>query len=304
MPIKIQSDLPARSVLETENIFVMTNERASTQDIRPLRIAIVNLMPTKIATETQLLRLLGNTPLQIEISLVHMENHRSKNTGQDHLERFYITSSEALKTKFDGMIITGAPVEQLSFENVDYWNDLCAIMDYAKKNVYCTLYICWGAQAALYHYYGIEKYNLEKKLSGIYQHYKTTPAEPLLRGFDDIFPSPVSRYTSVCEKDIETNNNLKILASSEESGILLIKSKDNRQIFMTGHLEYDTETLELEYRRDIEKGLNPQMPINYFPNDDPMSRPRSTWRSHAHLFYSNWLNYYVYQETPYIIDDL
>lgn len=304
MPIKIQSDLPARSVLETENIFVMTNERASKQDIRPLKIAIVNLMPTKIATETQLLRLLGNTPLQVEISLVHMENHHSKNTGEEHLEKFYITSKEALNSKFDGMIITGAPVEQIPFEDVDYWQDLCAIMDYAKKNVYCTLYICWGAQAGLYHHYGINKHNLPKKLSGIYQHYKTTKVEPLLRGFDDIFPSPISRHTTVCSEAVSNNPHLEILAESEQSGLLLAKSKDNRQIFMTGHLEYDTETLEIEYRRDIDKGLNPDMPINYFPNNDPMNRPRSTWRSHAHLFYSNWLNYYVYQETPFKIEDL
>lgn len=304
MPIKIQSDLPARSVLETENIFVMTDERASHQDIRPLKIAIVNLMPTKIATETQLLRLLGNTPLQVEISLVHMENHRSKNTGEEHLEKFYITSKEALNTKFDGMIITGAPVEQIPFEDVDYWQDLCKIMDYAKNNVYCTLYICWGAQAGLYHHHGINKSNLPKKLSGIYPHYKTTLAEPLLRGFDDIFPSPVSRHTTIFKEDIQKNPQLEILAESSESGILLVKSKDNRQIYMTGHLEYDTETLELEYRRDIERGQNPEMPVNYFPNNDPMNRPRSTWRSHAHLFYSNWLNYYVYQETPFQIEDL
>lgn len=299
MPIKIQSDLPARSVLEKENIFVMTDVRASHQDIRPLKIAIVNLMPTKIATETQLLRLLGNSPLQVEISLVHMESHISKNTGIEHLEKFYINSKDVLNKKFDGMIITGAPVEQLPFEQVDYWNELCEIMDYAQKNVFCTLYICWGAQAGLYHHYNIQKHNLDKKLSGIYPHYKTVPTEPLLRGFDDIFPSPVSRHTEISTADINKHSELTILAESEQSGILLVKSNDNRQIFMTGHLEYDTETLEQEYRRDIEKGDKPVMPINYFPNNDPLQRPRSTWRSHAHLFYSNWLNYYVYQETPF-----
>lgn len=305
MPIKIQSDLPARSVLENENIFVMTDERANIQDIRPLKIAIVNLMPTKIATETQLLRLLGNTPLQIEISLVHMEAHQSKNTGEEHLEKFYITSAEALNQKFDGMIITGAPVEQIPFEDVDYWEDLCKIMDYAEKNVFCTLYICWGAQAGLYHHYKIPKRPLDKKISGIFQNYKTTVAEPLLRGFDDLFPSPQSRHTEIRKEDIEKNPNLTILAESEESGVLLVKSNDNRQIFMTGHLEYDTETLEMEYRRDLKKGLtNVDMPKHYFPSDDPTRRPISTWRSIAHLFYSNWLNYYVYQETPYELEGL
>jgi len=305
MPIKIQSDLPARSVLENENIFVMTDKRANIQDIRPLKIAIVNLMPTKIATETQLLRLLGNTPLQIEISLVHMEAHQSKNTGEEHLEKFYITSAEALNQKFDGMIITGAPVEQIPFEEVDYWSDLCKIMDYAEKNVFCTLYICWGAQAGLYHHYNIPKRPLEKKISGIFQNYKTTVAEPLLRGFDDLFPSPQSRHTEIRRSDIEKNPNLTILAESEESGVLLVKSNNNRQIFMTGHLEYDTETLEMEYRRDLKKGLtNVEMPKHYFPNDDPTQRPISTWRSIAHLFYSNWLNYYVYQETPYELEGL
>lgn len=305
MPIKIQSDLPARTVLEQENIFVMTDKRAAVQDIRPLKIAIVNLMPTKIATETQLLRLLGNTPLQIEISLVHMEAHQSKNTGTEHLERFYITSSEALERKFDGLIITGAPVEQIPFEDVDYWQDLCRIMDYAKTNVFCTLYICWGAQAGLYYHHNVQKYSLETKLAGVFQNYKTTPAEPLLRGFDDLFPSPQSRHTEVRKEDILKRPELTILAESEESGVLLVKSNDNRQIFMTGHLEYDTDTLEGEYRRDLKKGLtNVDMPKHYFPSDDPTQRPVSTWRSIAHLFYSNWLNYYVYQETPFELGEL
>lgn len=299
MPIKILSDLPARKVLEEENIFVMTEQRARTQDIRPLKIALVNLMPTKIATETQILRLLGNTPLQVEISLVHMENHKTKNTRVDHLERFYIPSKEVLKRKFDGMIITGAPVEQLPFEKVDYWKDLTRIMDYAAENVFCTLYICWGAQAGLYYHYGIQKYDLDKKLFGIFKHKRMTRAEPLLRGFDDEFPSPQSRHTEVRSADIKGCSDLTVLAESNEAGVLLVKSKNNRQIFMTGHLEYDTDTLALEYTRDKDKGLPIELPCNYFPGDNPDSPPVSTWRSHAHLFYSNWLNYYVYQETPY-----
>ena len=299
MPIKILSDLPARKVLEEENIFVMTEQRARTQDIRPLKIALVNLMPTKIATETQILRLLGNTPLQVEISLVHMENHKTKNTRVDHLERFYIPSKEVLKRKFDGMIITGAPVEQLPFEKVDYWKDLTRIMDYAAENVFCTLYICWGAQAGLYYHYGIQKYDLDKKLFGIFKHKRMTRAEPLLRGFDDEFPSPQSRHTEVRNADIKGCSDLTVLAESDEAGILLVKSKNNRQIFMTGHLEYDTDTLALEYTRDKDKGLPIEVPCNYFPGDNPGNTPVSTWRSHAHLFYSNWLNYYVYQETPY-----
>ncbi|MGP1522146.1 MAG: homoserine O-acetyltransferase MetA [Treponema sp.] len=299
MPIKILSDLPARKVLEEENIFVMTEQRARTQDIRPLKIALVNLMPTKTATETQILRLLGNTPLQVEISLVHMENHKTKNTRADHLERFYIPSKEVLKRKFDGMIITGAPVEQLPFEKVDYWKDLTRIMDYAAENVFCTLYICWGAQAGLYYHYGIQKYDLDKKLFGIFKHKRMTRAEPLLRGFDDEFPSPQSRHTEVRSADIKACSDLTVLAESDEAGILLVKSKNNRQIFMTGHLEYDTDTLALEYTRDKDKGLPIEVPHNYFPGDNPGNTPVSTWRSHAHLFYSNWLNYYVYQETPY-----
>ena len=299
MPIKILSDLPARKVLEEENIFVMTEQRARTQDIRPLKIALVNLMPTKIATETQILRLLGNTPLQVEIFLVHMENHKTKNTHADHLERFYIPSKEVLKRKFDGMIITGAPVEQLPFEKVDYWKDLTRIMDYAAENVFCTLYICWGAQAGLYYHYGIQKYDLDKKLFGIFKHKRMTRAEPLLRGFDDEFPSPQSRHTEVRSADIKGCSDLTVLAESDEAGVLLVKSKNNRQIFMTGHLEYDTDTLALEYTRDKDKGLPIEVPCNYFPGDNPGNTPVSTWRSHAHLFYSNWLNYYVYQETPY-----
>lgn len=304
MPIKIQSDLPARSVLEKENIFVMTEQRALRQDIRPLKIAIVNLMPTKVATETQLLRLLGNTPLQVEISLVHMESHVPRNTGAEHMARFYITTRDVLKSRYDGMIITGAPVEQLEFEAVDYWEELCAMMDFARRNVFSTLYICWGAQAGLYHHYGVQKRPLDRKLFGIYRHRRTTPAEPLLRGFDDEFPIPQSRHTTVSRQDIERHGSLRILAESDEAGVLLMKSHDNREIFMTGHLEYDTDTLAQEYRRDLDKGLRIEPPRNYFPGDDPARSPVSTWRSTAHLFYSNWLNYYVYQETPYNLGDI
>ena len=299
MPIKIDSDLPACKVLESENIFVMTGSRAVSQDIRPLKIAIVNLMPTKVTTETQLLRLLGNTPLQIEISLVQMENHVSKNVGTDHLEKFYINSSDVFKQKFDGMIITGAPVEQLPFEDVDYWNDLCKIMDYAKTNVFSTLYICWGAQAGLYHHYGVPKYGLNQKLFGIYKNKRSTGPDPLLRGFDDLFPIPQSRHTTIKKEDIIKHDALVILAENKDIGPTIIKTKDNRAIFMTGHLEYDSETLKTEYFRDVDKGLEINIPVNYFPFDDPSKEPYSSWRSTAHLFYSNWLNYYVYQETPF-----
>ena len=299
MPIKIDSDLPACKVLESENIFVMTGSRAVSQDIRPLKIAIVNLMPTKVTTETQLLRLLGNTPLQIEISLVQMENHNKKNVGTDHLEKFYINSSDVFKQKFDGMIITGAPVEQLPFEDVDYWNDLCKIMDYAKTNVFSTLYICWGAQAGLYHHYGVPKYGLDQKLFGIYKNKRSTGPDPLLRGFDDLFPIPQSRHTTIKKEDIIKHDDLVILAENKDIGPTIIKTKDNRAIFMTGHLEYDSETLKTEYFRDVDKGLEINIPVNYFPFDDPSKEPYSSWRSTAHLFYSNWLNYYVYQETPF-----
>ncbi|WP_147613135.1 homoserine O-acetyltransferase MetA [Treponema pectinovorum] len=304
MPIKIQSDLPARLVLEKENIFVMTENRASKQDIRPLKIAIVNLMPTKETTETQLLRLLGNTPLQIDISLVRMEKHESTHVSGEHLEKFYIPSSDIFKNKYDGMIITGAPVEQLPFEDVDYWSELCQIMDYAKKNVFSTLFICWGAQAGLYHNYGIEKFALDKKAFGIFENHKILESEPLLRGFDDFFPVPTSRHTSVKRNLILNEKKLQVLAENQDAEITLTKSNDNRLIFMMGHLEYDTETLSKEYFRDKEKGLNIDVPLNYFPGDDPAKKPKNSWRSTAHLFFSNWLNYYVYQETPYDIEKL
>ena len=299
MPIRVQSDLPARSILENENIFVMTEKRAATQDIRPLKIAIVNLMPTKEATETQLLRLLGNTPLQIDISLVRMEEHESTHVSGEHLEKFYIPSSEIYNNRYDGMIITGAPVELLPFEKVDYWNELCKIMDYAKENVFSTLYICWGAQAGLYYNYGIKKTPLPKKLFGILPNKRSLKADPLMRGFDDIFPVPTSRHTTVNRKLIEAEQDLIILAENSEGEVTLSKSKDDRSIFMMGHLEYDTETLAHEYWRDVNKKLPIEIPENYFPNNDRTRSPQNTWRSTAHLFYSNWLNYYVYQETPY-----
>lgn len=299
MPIKIKSDLPACSILEHENIFVITEKRALSQDIRPLKVAIVNLMPTRETTETQLLRLLGNTPLQIEISLIRMENHEYKNTGSDYLDKYYIPSSELFKNKYDGMLITGAPVEQLPFEQVDYWNELCKIMDYAKKNVYSTLYLCWGAFAGLYHLHGIQKRPLEEKLFGIFMNERATLNEPILRGFDDNFPIPQSRHTTVTEDDIIVHPELSILAKSPEAGVTLIKSTDNREIFMTGHLEYDTNTLSNEYWRDKTKNLPINLPKNYFPNNNPSLPPSSYWRSTAHLLFSNWLNYYVYQETPY-----
>ena len=299
MPIKIQSDLPACSILERENVFVMTDKRALTQDIRPLKIALVNLMPTKETTETQLLRLLANSPLQVEIFLVRMENHNYKHVGEKYLEKFYISSSEALRRKFDGMIITGAPVEQISFEQVDYWSELCTIMDYAKTNVFSTMYVCWGAFAGLYHLYGIQKIPLEKKLSGIFMNQSLVSQDPLLRGFDDEFPIPQSRYTTINFADVYAHPELTLLAASEEAGATLIKSKDNREIFMTGHLEYDTTTLATEYFRDKQKNLPIEIPAHYFPDNDVTRQPHSTWRSTAHLFYSNWLNYYVYQETPF-----
>lgn len=302
MPIKIDSNLPAKNVLENENIFIMTEERAATQDIRPLKIAIVNLMPTKEVTETQLLRLLSNTPLQIDISLVRMKGHVSKNTSQEHLERFYISSEDVFKNQYDGMIITGAPVEQIPFEQVDYWDELCKIMDYAKKHVHCTLYICWGAMAGLYHLHGINKNVVEKKFSGIFYSKRIDNYDPLTRGFDDYFPVPTSRYTSISTQDILQDPNLVMLADSPSTGLTLAKSKDNRSIFMTGHLEYDTDTLANEYKRDLEKGLDIEAPGNYFQDNDPSKPPLSTWRSTAHLFYSNWLNYYVYQTTPYDVN--
>ena len=303
MPIKIQSDLPAKKVLESENIFVMTEGRAMTQDIRPLKIAVVNLMPTKSTTETQLLRLLSNTPLQVDISLIRMESHAYRNASDEYLDRFYIPSGELFKHKYDGLIITGAPVEQIPFEQVDYWKELCDIMDWSKENIFSTLYICWAAQAGLYHLFGVPKFSLPQKKFGIFKNWQPEgQSDPLLRGFDDIFLMPQSRHTQIHAEDINANKNLVVLSQSDE-GPSIIKTQNNRAVFVTGHMEYDTNTLSDEYWRDKNKNLPIDLPINYFPNNDASKKPYNKWRSTAHLFFSNWLNYYVYQETPYEYTD-
>ena len=304
MPIKVQSNLPAIKVLESENIFVMPNEIAIKQDIRPLKIIILNLMPTKITTETQLLRLLGNSPLQVDIELLQMASHTSKNTSPHHLTTFYKTFDQIKNETFDGMIITGAPVEQLEFEDVDYWDELCKIMEWSKHNVYSTLHICWGAQAGLYYHYGIQKHKLKEKLSGIYNHTILDPHHPLMRGFDDTFCIPHSRYTGVREDDIRRNSALEILAVSELAGVAIVTNKSGRPVFVMGHAEYDRDTLASEYYRDENKGINPKIPYNYFPNDDASLTPPMVWRSNATLLFTNWLNYYVYQATPYDLQDL
>lgn len=304
MPIKVQTSLPAINVLESENIFVMTQERAMAQDIRPLKIVILNLMPTKIETETQLLRLLGNSPLQVDVELMHMASHFSKNTSYTHIDTFYKTFDELKNEKFDGMIITGAPVELMDFEDVDYWNELCEIFAWSRKHVYSLLTICWGAQASLYYFYKIPKYTLPKKLSGIFKHRVLTPLHPLIRGFDDVYFAPHSRNTEVQSADISRHDELVILSESEEAGAHIIANKNGRQFFVTGHAEYDRETLSNEYFRDVNKGLDPEVPEHYFPNDDPTQIPPLTWRSGASLLISNWLNYYVYQQTPYDLKDL
>jgi homoserine O-succinyltransferase len=299
MPIKIPDNLPAKEVLCSENIFVMDETRAYHQDIRPLRIVILNLMPTKETTETQLLRLIGNTPLQVECTLLHPATHTSKNTSAEHLQTFYKTFDEISKFRYDGMIITGAPVEHLEFEEVNYWKELQTIMTWSRRNVTSTFYICWASQAGLYHHYGIPKYRLDEKLFGVFPHYVTKKNVKLLRGFDDTFYVPQSRHTEVRKEDIERVDSLEILSESEEAGVYIVASKDGREIYVTGHSEYDPETLKWEYDRDIAKGMNINVPVNYFPNNDPSQKPLSTWRAHANLLFSNWLNYYVYQETPY-----
>ena len=304
MPIKIPARLPARTALEQEKIFVMTEDRAVSQDIRPIQIAIVNLMPTKIATELQLLRLLSNTPLQIDITLLKAEHHVSKNTSAEHLERFYTTFSKVRDKKFDGMIITGAPVELLDFEEVDYWAELQDIMDYSAENVFSTLYICWAAQAGLYHRYGIPKYSLGEKMFGLFSHTLATRTKKIFRGFDDVFSMPHSRHTEIRREDIEKVPHLEILASSEEAGVSIVRAKESRAIYVTGHFEYDADTLAREYFRDVDKGLPIKVPAHYFPDDNPAEPPRVTWRAHAHLFFSNWLNYHVYQETPYELAEI
>ena len=304
MPIKIPESLPARATLESENIFTITEHRAVTQDIRPLRILLLNLMPTKIVTETQLARLLGNSPLQIELELIMTTSRESRNTSREHMLSFYKTFDDVRGQHFDGMVITGAPVEQMEFEQVDYWDELCAIMEWSKTHVTSTFHICWGAQAGLYYHFGIRKIPLEKKLFGVFEHTVERRSSMLLRGFDDTFFVPHSRHTTISRADVEAVPQLKILASSPEAGIYAIATDKGRQIFITGHSEYDAETLKLEYERDKKAGLPIDVPKNYFPDDDDTKPPRVTWRSHANLIYTNWLNYYVYQRTPYIIDDI
>ena len=304
MPIKIPNDLPAVKTLQEENIFVMTHTRASTQDIRPLRIVLLNLMPKKIETETQLSRLLGNTPLQIELKLVRMKSHEAANTPQHHLLSFYKTFDDIRDERFDGMVITGAPVEQMPFEDVDYWPELCQIMAWSKTNVHSTLHICWGAQAGLYYHYGIDKQQLPKKLFGVFPHRVEYKRSILFRGFDDEFMVPHSRHTTVRREDIEKVDDLRILASSEEAGVYAVFTNMGRQIFITGHSEYDADTLKNEYLRDIAAGKPIEIPKNYFPDDDPTRQPLVRWRSSANLLFSNWLNYFVYQTTPYDLRSL
>ena len=304
MPIKIPESLPAKKTLTNENIFVMDEQRALQQDIRPLRIAILNLMPTKIITETQLLRLISNTPIQIEIELLHPKTHISKNTSREHMTKFYKTFDEVKHEKFDGLIITGAPVEQMEFEEVNYWNELKTIMEWSLSNVYSTFHICWGAQAALYYHYGIKKYPLKEKIFGVFEHRICKPNTMLLRGFDECFFAPHSRHTEVRREDIEKVKEIDILSDSEQAGVYVMKTDGGRQVFVTGHSEYDRLTLKEEYDRDISRGFNIKVPANYFPDDDPKKSPVINWRGHANLLFSNWLNYYVYQETPFDLNEI
>lgn len=303
MPVKIPDDLPAASTLESENIFVMSEKRADTQDIRPLKILIMNLMPTKVETETQILRCLSNSPLQTDVEFLQAATHESKNISKEYLERFYRTFDQVRHKKYDGMIITGAPLEFIDFADVDYWDELCEIMDWTRTNVCSTLYICWGSQAGLYHLYGIPKYVLDSKVSGIFEHRVLDFSEPLLRGFDDRFYMPQSRHTEVRADDISRNPHLHIVSSSDDAGVGIVLSEKN-EIFITGHFEYDRGTLAYEYERDLAAGKNPHIPDNYFEDDDPHKDPVVRWRGHATLFFTNWLNYYVYQRTPYDIDTI
>lgn len=304
MPIKIPSNLPAFSALQEERIFVMPDDRAEHQDIRPLKIAILNLMPKKIETETQILRLLSNTPIQVDIDFVQTKSHVSKNTSQDHLVKFYTTFDEIRNNRYDGMIITGAPVEQIEFEEVDYWDELCEILDWTRTNVFSTLHICWGAQAGLYRHYNVPKYALPKKMFGIFPHYLVNYSNKILKGFDELFYVPHSRHTEIKREDIEKVEELEILTESSLSGVHMVASKNGRQFFITGHSEYDRDTLSNEYFRDKDKGLPIEIPYNYFPDDNPENEPVFTWRCHANQLFSNWLNYCVYQETPFDLSEL
>ncbi|MDF2590494.1 MAG: Homoserine O-succinyltransferase [Anaerocolumna sp.] len=299
MPIRVQSDLPAKKILEDENIFIMDEKRAMQQDIRPLRIVILNLMPLKEDTEVQLLRSLSNTPLQVDITFLTTGSYVGKNTAASHLDQFYQTYDDIKNKKFDGLIITGAPVEQMEFEEVNYWNELIDIMDWSKRNVTSTLHICWGAQAGLYHHFGIRKMPLDQKMFGVFPHKVLNRKEPFVRGFDDVFYAPHSRHTTVSKDDIVNNPNLTVLAESDEAGVFITIADEGRQIFVMGHPEYDRITLDKEYKRDKDKGLDIQLPKNYYPNDNDENRPNLIWRAHANAMYTNWLNYYVYQVTPY-----
>ena len=304
MPIKIQKDLPAKAILESENIFVMDEDRAMSQDIRPLEILILNLMPLKEETETQLLRALSNTPLQIDCTFLMLSTHVSKNTSASHINKFYVTFEEIRKKRFDGMIITGAPVEQMDFEEVNYWNEITEIFDWARTHVTSTLYICWAAQAGLYHHYGVPKYALDKKMFGIFKHRTLLPLHPIFRGFDDEFYVPHSRHTEVRKEDILKVPELTLLSESDDSGVYMVVARGGREFFVTGHSEYSPLTLDTEYRRDVSKGLPIEVPRNYYVDDDPDKGPLVRWRGHANLLFSNWLNYFVYQETPYNIEDI
>lgn len=301
MPIRIPDALPATAALESENIFVMTEHRAMHQDIRPLRVLLLNLMPTKITTETQILRRLSNTPIQVEVELLQTVSHDAKNTAAEHLEAFYTTFDEVRDEHFDGLIITGAPVEKLDFEEVDYWPELCEIMEWSKTHVHSTLHICWGAQAGIYHHYGVPKHALPEKMFGVFPHEVVKRTSPLVRGFDDVFFAPHSRFTEVRAADIEAHPDLELIAVSDEAGVYVAKSTDSQNFFVFGHPEYDRETLKAEYDRDVARGMAMALPAHYYPDDDPARAPAATWFSHAQLLYTNWLNYYVYQTTPYDI---
>ena len=304
MPLNVPDNLPAIDVLKEENIFVMTETKAIHQDIRPLKLVILNLMPVKITTETHLLRILSNSPLQVEISLLNIENHVSKNTPIEHLKAFYLNFNKIKDQKFDGMIITGAPVELLNFEEVDYWEELKTIMEWTKHHVTSTLYICWAAQAGLYYHYGVRKYPADQKIFGIFKHTVNNPLIPLVRGFDEEFLAPHSRHTDIRKEDLLKIKELEIISESKEAGVYIVASKDGRQIFVTGHSEYDADTLKEEYERDLAKGLPIELPKNYFPDDDASRQPKTLWKGHASLLFSNWLNYYVYQQTPYELDEI
>ena len=304
MPIKVQSELPAKKVLQDENIFIMDEGRAVHQDIRPLRIAILNLMPLKEDTEVQILRSLSNTPLQVDVTLLSTGTYVGKNTASGHLDQFYLTFDDIKHLKFDGLIITGAPVEQMEFEEVTYWEELKTIMEWSKSNVTSTFHICWGAQAGLYYHYGIPKISLEEKLFGVYKHHVLNRKIPLIRGFDDVFYAPHSRYTTVSKEEIQKKPELTVLAESKEAGVFIVIAKDGRQVFVTGHPEYDRTTLDKEYKRDVDKGLHIDLPENYYTDGLTYVRPELTWRSHANALYTNWLNYYVYQVTPFDLDEM